>query len=65
MIEAGSTLFAGCADWQPHTEEAKKYIEKYALTSEDVKLVKRGEQLLIITKRNIELKEPEQHEIPF
>lgn len=49
-------LFAGSGDDPEHIEEAKKYVKKHGLTSEDVKIISNGEQVLVVTKREIELK---------
>lgn len=51
----GMVLLAG-ADCDEHVEEAKKYILRYNLTREDVKLTRSPENgVRIITKREIEL----------
>lgn len=46
-LKRGTVIFAG---WEEHIEEAKEYIKKNGFTQEDVALVKRGEQTLVILK---------------
>lgn len=59
-------LFAGSypegdnakADEEHCIAEAKKYVKRFGLTSEDVKIVKDADNsILVVTKREVELKE--------
>jgi hypothetical protein len=49
-------LFAGDA-CQEHIDEAKNYVKRMGLTSEDVKIICNDENVLIITKREVEIKD--------
>jgi hypothetical protein len=51
-IRAGFVLLSG---WAEHLDEAHDYIARYGLTSDDVSLRRSGEEIYIITKREIEL----------
>ena len=48
----GPVLFAS-DDSEAAVEDAKAYIKRFRLTPDDVQLVKRGGQTLVIAKRNI------------
>jgi hypothetical protein len=65
MIEEGVTIFAASPSTDEALEEAKRYIKKHGLTSEDVRIVptKDKRTLSVITKRHIELRLPGQEEI--
>lgn len=65
MIEEGETIFAASPSDDNALEEAKRYIKKHGLTSEDVRIVptKDKRTLSVITKRHIELRLPGQEEI--
>ncbi len=55
---SGFVLFWGGLE---NEAEARAYIKRYGLTHDDVKLVKRGEELLIIAKREVNLTERNDH----
>lgn len=54
MIQPGAVLFAGDTG---HEQQARGYIKRHGLTADDVRMVKRGEELLIIAKREFNLTE--------
>ena len=47
-------LFAGSAT-EEHLDKAKRYVKDNGLTSDDVKIVSNGEEMLVVTKREVEL----------
>lgn len=51
---AGFVLFAA-ADTPENIEAAKKYANDNGLTFDDVKIVRRGDDLLVVTKREVKL----------
>lgn len=65
MIKEGETIFAASPSTDEALEEAKRYIKKHGLTSEDVRIVptKDKRTLCVITKRHIELRLPGQEEL--
>lgn len=56
MHPAKTGLFAAPDDDQA-IDEAKAYIARYNLTSDDVKIMRRNGQVLVETKRDVELAE--------
>jgi len=53
-------LFAGGKD---HLDEAKKYVKRFGLTSEDVKITSNGKEILVMTKKEVKLKEVDQQNV--
>lgn len=52
-VETGFVLLAGC-NIPEHILYAKEYIKKNELTNEDVRLIGNNNEILIITKRDID-----------
>jgi hypothetical protein len=52
MMPPKFPLFSG---WAEHEEHAKAYIKRFGLTPDDVRLVRRGEHIIVESKRSIEL----------
>lgn len=56
-LRPDTILFA--SDTTPEAiQEARAYISNYALTSDDVRLIKTEEQVRVVTKRPVTLEEP-------
>ena len=50
MIQPGTVMFAS-QDCPEAVEEARAYIRNYGLTSDDVRLIRKEGQILVIAKR--------------
>lgn len=54
MIQAGTVLYAS-DDSSASITEAREYIKRHGLTQEDVRLIRKGESVMVIAKRDVVL----------
>lgn len=54
MIQAGTVLYAS-DDSGASITEAREYIKRHGLTQEDVRLIRKGESVMVIAKRDVVL----------
>lgn len=52
-IETGSEIFAGSPATDEMTQQAREFIKEKGLTADDVKIVKRGDAIAVISKKEL------------